>query len=221
MTAALDAGVIRYIEGSVPWMSWNLLLALVPWALAVVLFRSGARRGRMWWAGAVVCLLFLPNAAYVLTDVVHLPGHVRSAPSDLVVVLGVLPLFCGLFTIGILAYVDTVRRVTSWVVAAGWRRRTWPLELLLHATSTVGIYAGRVHRFNSWDLFVRPGEVIATTANGFGRALPVAGMAVTFGVLSVGYLGAMSAMAGRRRSRLSPCLYESSSAGSSPSSPSC
>src|SRR4029453_16226898 len=58
------------------WMLWNLILAAVPLLLAVPLFRHPGRRGPGGWLGLGVVVLFLPNAPYVVTDLVHLRGDV-------------------------------------------------------------------------------------------------------------------------------------------------
>jgi uncharacterized membrane protein len=196
MIGYVVSGIERYLLASLPWMSWNLMLALVPWALAVWLFRDG-RAMRPWgFAASAVCLAFLPNAAYVLTDVIHLPRQVRAEPSDVVVLLGVLPLFGVFLAVGFVAYVDSVRRIASWVRSMGWLRRAWPTEVLLHAVSTVGIYLGRVHRFNSWDLLDRPDDIGATVVSALTRSIPLAGMLVTFGILVVGHSAAVAALRG-------------------------
>ncbi len=186
MTHTLLDGVGRHTSASLPWMSWNLLLALLPWALAVWAFRAGQPMRRANLAAAALSVAFLPNSAYVLTDVVHLPRHIRAEPSDTIVLVGVLPLFGIFMAVGFVAYLDTVRRIAGWVKSRGWPDRTWPIELALHAVSTIGIYLGRVHRFNSWDLALRPDEVASTALSAFTRSLPVAGMIVTFAVLVVG-----------------------------------
>ncbi len=196
MIGHLISGVERHLAASLPWMSWNLTLALVPWALAVWLFRG---RRPIRGAGMIltlVCLAFLPNAGYVLTDVIHLPRHVRAEQSDAVVLFGVLPLFGVFMAVGFVAYVDTVRRIAAWVREMGWLQRTWPTALLLHAVSTVGIYLGRVHRFNSWDLIDRPADIGATSLGALTRTLPLAGMLLTFGILVVGHTGAVAASRG-------------------------
>ena len=189
-------GIQRHLTGTLPWMSWNLFLALVPWALAVWLFRD--RRPLRGWGSmlSLACLAFLPNAAYVLTDVIHLPRHVRAESSDAVVLLGVLPLFGVFMTVGFVAYVDSVRRISTWVREVGWVQRSWPTSVLLHAASTVGLYLGRVHRFNSWDLLGRPADVAAAAVGAFTRSLPIAGMLLTFGILVVGHAATVAASRG-------------------------
>lgn len=192
----LIAGIGRHLLASLPWMSGNLLLALFPWALATWLFRTGQAIRRSAWVLRAVCVAFLPNAAYVLTDVIHLPRHVRSEPSDAVVVLGVLPLFAAFMAIGFVAYMDVVHRIAAWARSIGWTRRTWPVEFSLHAVSSVGIYLGRVHRFNSWDLVSRPDDVGTTAIAAFTRPLPVAEMLLTFVLLVVGHVAIRGAVRG-------------------------
>jgi uncharacterized membrane protein len=187
MTARLGPDVARYVTAAAPWMSWNLLLALIPWALAVVVFNRTARPTRLWWMGAIAFILLLPNAAYVLTDVIHLRRDIRFAANDAVAVLVVLPAFTALLVIGFLAYVDAVRRLVAWAVASGWIRRGWPLALAVHAVCAIAIYAGRIHRFNSWDAILHPNAVADATLDGLARTEATIGMLLTFAVLSVGY----------------------------------
>src|SRR4029077_10976112 len=61
------------------WMGVNPVLALVPLGLAALLFRRSMNRSPLWWLGVVAFVAFLPNAPYVLTDVIHLQGALRAA----------------------------------------------------------------------------------------------------------------------------------------------
>ena len=83
------------------WMVWNTFLAAVPLVLALVLFQPGRNRTKGWWFGAVTFVLFLPNAPYLLTDVVHLFGDIRSRPSDLQVLGIYVPVYLLLFSLGL------------------------------------------------------------------------------------------------------------------------
>ena len=189
-------GIGRHLSASLPWMSWNLLLALTPWTLAVWIFREGRPISRPGLAVATLCIAFLPNAAYVVTDVVHLPRHVRAEPSDATVLVGVLPLFGVFMAVGFAAYLDAVRRIARWVGSCGWTRRTGLVEISLHGASTVGIYLGRVHRFNTWDLARRPDEIASAVLSAFTRPLPIAAMCTTFFVLVVGHAAVRVALHG-------------------------
>src|SRR5439155_22630333 len=80
--AAVIRGIAWLLRGHAGWMGFNLALAAVPLVLAVVLFRGRGRRGPIWWAGVGVFAVFLPNAPYVMTDVVHFIYEVMTAPTQ-------------------------------------------------------------------------------------------------------------------------------------------
>lgn len=167
------------------WMGWNLLLAFVPVVLSLLLFRRGAHRTMFWWAGVVVWLLFLPNAPYVLTDVVHLFRDIRSARSDLQVLGLYLPVYLSFFLVGFGCYVASLERARRYVRAVCPAWRWWPMEATIHLLCAVGIYLGRVVRLNSWHVFTRPREVISSVDWLVG-AFPFVIIAITFVVLVLG-----------------------------------
>jgi uncharacterized membrane protein len=103
-------------------------LALVPLGLALVVFRPRARLRVAWWIGAGLFVAFLPNAPYVLTDLVHLgrDWDVVRAPRAVAQVLVGLPerrlalvsmfaLFCGLITLTAIGF---------WLLDVAGSRRT-------------------------------------------------------------------------------------------------
>jgi uncharacterized membrane protein len=185
--------IAHFVYSSGPWMTWNLVLVALAWSLVVFTFDKSNQPRRLWWVAAAASILLLPNTAYVLTDIVHLPTVLRREPSELVELGVILPSFAALFLIGFAAYVDAVRRMTDWLRAAGWMRTMWPAAWTIHAVTAVGIYAGRMHRFNSWDIVTHPFAVITSTLAGFGRPLAVTGMLIVFAFLLVGYTLAVSA----------------------------
>jgi uncharacterized membrane protein len=146
--------------GHLWWMGWNLVLAIVPLSLALVLFRPGTERTFLWATGVVAFVLFLPNAPYVITDVVHLFDDIRRVDSDLQVLGFYMPLYLVFFLFGFGSYVaslELARRHTR-PVAAGLR---WAaVELAIHFLCAIGLYLGRVVRLNSWDVFTRPRAVV-------------------------------------------------------------
>ena len=51
----------------------NLFLAFIPLVLSLWLFlRRSKRRTLLWWMVFVAFISFLPNASYLLTDIIHL-----------------------------------------------------------------------------------------------------------------------------------------------------
>ncbi|MGH9113782.1 MAG: DUF1361 domain-containing protein [Acidimicrobiales bacterium] len=138
------------------WMTWNLILAVIPAALAVVVFRHRGPRTATWWTGAALCALFLPNAPYVITDLVHLRSDVVRADSDLAVIAGVLPVYAVFVGVGILAYVLAVGEMGRYLTRVGLGRWRGTAEVATHAVCAVGVVLGRVARLNSWEPLTEP-----------------------------------------------------------------
>jgi uncharacterized membrane protein len=178
----------RFVLGNGPWMTWNVALALLPLLAAVVLFgRDAAHRSMLWWAGLVGLVLFLPNAPYVLTDVVHLPESLRGVRPGVAAEAGVLFTYGLLFTVGVVSYVLSLHLLGDYWARAGWSRRaTVTLEATLHAACAIGIYLGRFPGLNSWDVLRRPADVaggVRSIASPFGAATVIA-MFVTLAVVT-------------------------------------
>ena len=174
-----DVGAIAW--GNRGWMTWNTLLALVPALLALLLFRPGSRRGPLWGVGLVVFLLFLPNAPYVVTDLIHLRGDVALASSDAAVYAGVLPLYGAFIAIGFGSYAVSLHAMGAWMRRTGRQRAVGTVETALHAVSAVGVLLGRVARLNSWDTVTEPdGAVTRTLDTLTWRGSPIVLLALFF-----------------------------------------
>ncbi|MBF6065137.1 DUF1361 domain-containing protein [Nocardia terpenica] len=142
------------------WMSWNTVLAWIPVVLALLVFRTGRdgqtlSRSPLRWAGAVLFVLFLPNAPYVVTDLVHLRWDIRVV-GDGPVVSTVLPLYAVLIASGFLAYHLALAELGRYLDATG--RSPWKIPAILtcHLLCAVGIFLGRWARLNSWEPVVQP-----------------------------------------------------------------
>src|SRR5439155_10206791 len=102
-------GVAWLLRGHAGWMGVNLALAAVPLVLAAALFRGRRRRGLLWWSGVAAFAAFLPNAPYVMTDVLHFAADVITAPTRRAVYFGMLPLY-GVFVLtGMASYLACMR----------------------------------------------------------------------------------------------------------------
>ena len=167
------------------WMTWNLILAAIPAALAVAVLRHRGPRNALWWTGAGLCALFLPNAPYVVTDLVHLRDDVLRAGSDLTVITAVLPMYAAFITAGFLAYGLAVGEMGRYLARIGLAHWRGPAEVVTHAVCAVGVVLGRVARLNSWEPVTEPhgtAERIVLTLSWRGAPFAVL---VTFAVIWV------------------------------------
>jgi uncharacterized membrane protein len=143
------------------FMLWNLYLAAIPTALALVLFRGPARIGPGWWVTFVAWLLFLPNAPYVLTDVVHMADDLRGARSD-GHVYAVLVTYAVFAAAGLVSYVVSMQHFRRFLHRVVPGRSVAPILVAVHGLCVIAMYLGRIVRLNSWDAVLAPGTVLAS-----------------------------------------------------------
>ena len=136
----------------------DLFLALIPFVIALIIFRRNQKlRTVVWWPLLGIFVLFLPNAPYVLTDVIHFVAKVRVTPPPPIWAMSIL-----LFEYFVYLYIGMQSFTLSlmlWGRALKSQHRGWlvfPLELLILTLSAFGIYMGRMDRLNSWDLVTEP-----------------------------------------------------------------
>lgn len=168
---------------------WWIALGLITIIMSAFLFkREKSRRTILWWLAFVAFIAFLPNAPYVLTDVIHL---IRATSRGGLRIWVVALVFIPLHTVAILfsfeAYVLSLLNQAYYLKKRGNARFILPTELLIHALSALGIYLGRFIRLNSWDLATDPTSVAAIALNTLTTKRPVAVIFVTFIILTVLY----------------------------------
>ena len=140
------------------FMLWNLLLAALPLGFAGLTRFSMARARPAAVLFSLLWLLFLPNAPYLITDLIHL----RASEGSLVLVDAVLLLLaalCGV-ALGLLSvrWLHIAIR-QRWGSVIGWAFVVVSLGL-----SSVGMYVGRTLRWNSWDVLTRPRPLLLEMA---------------------------------------------------------
>lgn len=163
------------------FLVWNLVLAWVPFVAALALYDAYRRKlpGLVLGALALTWLLFLPNAPYIVTDLLHV-GVIGGAPiwfdALLVSSFAATGLLLGFGSLLLVQSVVTRAAGSTW----GWLMLAPALGLC-----AVGIVLGRVFRFNSWDALVRPDALLRTIAeHGTDTGSIVDGLAVV-GMLTV------------------------------------
>jgi uncharacterized membrane protein len=138
-------------------MGLDLSLALIPFLLALLLFRDTKLPGLLRWPLFAVFVLFLPNAPYVLTDVIHFVAKIRVTPPLPVWAMSILLFeYVLYFLFGMQCFTLSIMLWDSVLKRLGFGWLILPLELLLIAASSFAIYLGRIDRLNSWDVVTDP-----------------------------------------------------------------
>ncbi|WP_299416387.1 DUF1361 domain-containing protein [Acaryochloris sp. IP29b_bin.148] len=170
------------------WIIWNLFLAFIPMTLSFWLFRWYHRtRSLIWWIGLIVFIAFLPNAPYLLTDIIHLIEAARSTRSVWIVTLIFIPLHTFAILAGFEAYVISLINQGHYLKKQGVGQFVTWAEILAHILCAIGIYLGRFIRFNSWDLITNLKSVLMVSFNELTSKFPVVVILITVLVLILFY----------------------------------
>lgn len=132
---------------------WNLFLAWIPYGCSLWTAYLAQRSARPRWrllGPSLLWLLFLPNAAYLVTEY----GHLLETPGfALWFDIGMLTAFgwtgCLLAVASLRLMHELVR--TWYSVAWGWLFVVGAVSL-----NGFGVYLGRFLRWNSWDAVLNP-----------------------------------------------------------------
>jgi uncharacterized membrane protein len=138
----------------------------------------------VWWCGLGAWLLLLPNAPYVLTDVVHMVYDVQAARSRLRA-YEILAVYGVFFVAGLTSYVISLQLFRRFLHRVVPSRIVAPMMLALHGLCVVAMYLGRFVRLNSWDAVLAPGDVAAAVIR-VPRPSTVALLTLMFVVVGAG-----------------------------------
>jgi uncharacterized membrane protein len=150
-------GVARNHNLDFWYLSYNLILALIPLFLAMWLQKLLKIREWKTWLPLLVTflwILFLPNSFYIVSDFIHLQETPRvDVVQDVVMLMqfsfvGLVFGFMSLFMV----HREFIKRVS-----AQWAA---PLVGALLFLGSFAIYLGRDLRWNSWDIIVQPFAII-------------------------------------------------------------
>ena len=170
------------------FLAWNLILAAVPLVASTLLVRldaRGARLGALLAVGAV-WLAFLPNAPYILTDLVHLQYR---PPIPFWYDLGMLLSGAG---VGLLSGYVSLADVQGVIAKRKGALAGWATSVGVLFLSAFGIYLGRELRWNSWDVVTAPDalalDILAPLTDPLGHPETVVMTLVFGGMLTLGYV---------------------------------
>lgn len=145
-------------------MSWNLFLALIPFLLAQHLFHPKQKVSLIWSIGLVFFVLFLPNAPYIFTDLIHLYITAQHVTSPMFLAAATLQ-FLLLELIAFWLFAVSYHRFERYFLNKTYYSARYSLRMVAFVTMSIGVYLGRVARLNSWDVFTSPYTVISKLDN--------------------------------------------------------
>jgi uncharacterized membrane protein len=151
------------------YLLWNLFLAWIPYVCARLLWLVARRRTTLVVVAplAALWLAFLPNAPYLVTDVIHVHRDWRGLP-----LLLDLAVFGTVGLAGLLLGVASMQPVHRLVAERFGRRAATAFPPLIALAVALGVYLGRVQRWNSWSFIQSPGTLLHATWSVLGH--PVA-----------------------------------------------
>lgn len=162
------------------FLLWNLFLAAIPWLAARAV--ASARAGASVAASGAVWLLFLPNAPYLVTDLVHLRAR-PGVPHWFDVLL-----FTTFGLAGCALAWSSLAAVHARLARALGRARSAAIVAGVLFLTGFGVYLGRFHRWNSWDVIARPGALLEDAAGALATPRALVFSALFGAFVGVGYL---------------------------------
>ncbi|TGV02581.1 DUF1361 domain-containing protein [Flavivirga rizhaonensis] len=141
------------------FLVWNLFLAVIPFSITTYLVTVSKRNkvGFVIWFS--IWLTFLPNAPYIITDLLHLKissNHLLWL--DVLVVSSFALNGLLLFS---LSLVDMETLLNKYLK----KKKTNLLMILILFLSGFGVYLGRFLRYNSWEILQHPLDLLSDIFN--------------------------------------------------------
>lgn len=182
--ATLLANIKRIVAyGSKLDIEMAIAMTLILIILGICLLLRRQSFSLLWWFSFVIFIAFLPNAPYVLTDIIHLYQDIRQSNSVWVLTLAVVPQYLLFMFIGFEAYVLSLINLGYYLQRQGWSNFILGIELIIHCLSAIGIYLGRFKRFNSWDVVTNPDALVKSVYNDMFSQRPILVIFITFIVI--------------------------------------
>ncbi len=150
----LAVRVIHTGRDTFSFLAFNLFLAWLPLISAFMAYQLHQRMPGRFRVLPLICMgiwiVFLPNAPYLITDLVHLtPRNDLAFWFDLTmfVAFAVTGLLCGLVSLHWMQQV---------IFNIAGSMASWIFVLSAAALSSFGVYLGRFLHWNSWDVVGNP-----------------------------------------------------------------
>ena len=141
------------------FLAWNLFLAVIPFAITTYLVSLPKlnKIAFVIWFG--VWLLFLPNAPYIITDLLHLKTSTTHLLwLDILVIISFALNGLMLFFLSVL---DMKMVLLNFIKG----RKVNFIILIIFFLTGFGVYLGRFLRYNSWEVLSNPKYLLVDIIN--------------------------------------------------------
>lgn len=149
------------------FLFWNLFLAWCPYLFALltvtIYHQIRGMHLTVLMPLLVLWLVFLPNAPYIVTDLVHL------APRDNMPIFYDIAMFAMLAWTGMWLAILSLSAIQDLMQQLFSRWVSYPISWLSILGCGLGIFVGRTLRFNSWDAFTKPLAILLDIVHTFAR----------------------------------------------------
>lgn len=122
----------------------------------------------------LIWLFFLPNAAYLFTEMLHAFRYFIAQPESAfwfeMDFWYSLTLTFGVAIVGLMLSTCSIRQIEHVLQLFVHRFVCWIIVGFILLLSGVGVYIGRFNRWNSWDIVSRPGQIVIDLMNDLSSA---------------------------------------------------
>jgi uncharacterized membrane protein len=201
---SLIVGIKKYNDGDIlaalkgfAISLWGVRLIFIAISISLIIvlmivdFRSRLPQDRersiLWWIGLFLFVAILPNAPYILTDIIHFYDAVRALGSVWEITLVIVPTYIIFIGIGCFSYVFSLVNIRQYLNHHQLDRYSTIAEFSLHLISAIGIYIGRFIRFNSWSLVTEPKQFLQVLPGELIGKFPLIVILLTFLIITILY----------------------------------
>ncbi|MDQ6659574.1 MAG: DUF1361 domain-containing protein [Chloroflexota bacterium] len=146
------------IISNIPWMSFNIFLALVPVLFGWLIKGTTSKLLRIIYGA--VWIIFLPNTLYLLTDITHIFENIYQVEGIYKAIL--IFQYLLLLILGIITYFAAVYPAEKvFINSMKWNKTAF--IIIINILVGFGMTLGRVERINSWDILSNISSVISAS----------------------------------------------------------
>jgi len=164
------------------FLLWNLFLAWIPFFASLKLYKIPSSEKIRFFAILGLTILFLPNAIYLVTDLIHLKHRIGVPYWYDVIVL------FSFSVLGLIYSTSTLINLEHNLEKIIQKKWVIPSLIGLIFISGYGVYMGRILRWNSWDVFIHPFHLVISCSETILQPMtyPAAyGFTVAYGMIQL------------------------------------